>query len=99
MIVQLGAEANVRRIEVDTAFFKGNYPDTCSVEGINAPEASAEELKSAAWKRVLPKSKLQANERHIFRRELSKMNDCTHVRLNIYPDGGVSRLRVWGTFA
>jgi len=99
IILKLGRPGTIRKIEVDTNHFKGNYPDTCSVEGINAPEASAEELKSAAWKRVLPKSKLQANERHIFRRELSKMNDCTHVRLNIYPDGGMSRLRVWGTFA
>lgn len=98
IILKLGRAGSIKKIEVDTNHFKGNYPDTCSIEGISAPGASAEKLKSAGWKKLLPKMKLQPNERHFFERELRKIDNCTHVRLNIYPDGGVSRLRVWGIF-
>jgi allantoicase len=42
-------------------------------------------------------TKLQAHTRHFFEKEISSIANCTHIRLNIYPDGGVSRLRVWGT--
>ena len=62
------------------------------------PGASTEELpEDARWSEILPKTKLQADTRHFFERELSSIDNCTHIRLNIYPDGGVSRLRVWGT--
>ena len=87
----------IRKIEVDTNHFKGNYPDTCSIEGCVAPGASAEELASAQWREILPITKLEAHTQHFFERELSSIENCTHLRLNIYPDGGVSRLRAWGT--
>jgi len=96
IILKLGRPGAIKKIELDTNHFKGNYPDTCSIDGISAPESSAEELKSADWKKILPKTKLEANKRHFFERELRKLESCTHIRLNIYPDGGVSRLRVWG---
>ena len=98
IIVKLGAPGAIQKIEVDTNHFKGNYPDTCSVEGCSAPGASADELASDAtrWSEILPRTKLEAHTRHFFERELSPIENCTHVRLNIYPDGGVSRLRVWG---
>ena len=99
IIVKLGRGGSIKKIEVDTNHFKGNYPDTCSIEGINAPEASTEKLKSAEWRKILPRTKLHASKRHFFQRELRKIDNCTHVRLNIFPDGGVSRLRIWGTFA
>ncbi|MDP9100486.1 MAG: allantoicase [Verrucomicrobiota bacterium] len=98
IILQLGLPGAIRKIEVDTNHFKGNYPDTCSIEGCRAPGASTDELSSSAtrWREILPMTKLQAHTRHFFERELSPIGDCTHVRLNIYPDGGVSRLRLWG---
>ncbi|MDQ2825177.1 MAG: allantoicase [Verrucomicrobiota bacterium] len=101
IILKLGRPGTVRKVEVDTNHFKGNYPDTCSIEGCAAPNASTDELVSAniRWSEILPKTKLQADTRHFFERELSSIENCTHVRLNIYPDGGVSRLRVWGTAA
>jgi allantoicase len=49
------------------------------------------------WREILPQTKLEAHTRHFFEEELTHTENCTHVRLNIYPDGGVSRLRVWGT--
>jgi allantoicase len=99
IILKLGLPGTLRKIEVDTNHFKGNYPDMCSIDGCAAPGASTEELTSAdsRWREILPKTKLQANTRHFFEHELSPLSDSTHVRLNIYPDGGVSRLRLWGS--
>ena len=99
IILKLGRAGTIQKIEVDTNHFKGNYPDMCSIEGIVAPDAATDYLTNARWTEVLPKTKLQADKRHLFERELSSIDNCTHIRLNIYPDGGVSRLRVWGTLA
>jgi allantoicase len=98
IILKLGLPSAIQKIEVDTNHFKGNYPDTCSIEGCAAPGASTDELTSSAapWREILPRTKLLADTRHFFERELSALSNCTHLRLNIYPDGGVSRLRVWG---
>ncbi|HJQ40146.1 MAG TPA: allantoicase [Thermoanaerobaculia bacterium] len=87
VIVQLAAEGDVRRIEVDTNHFKGNYPDTASIEG---------SLDGETWTELLPRTKLQAHTRHFFIDELLTSGPFTHLRMNVYPDGGVSRLRVWG---
>ena len=48
---------------------------------------------------LLPQTKLKAHHRHFFARELRTIGPVSHVRLNIFPDGGVSRLRVHGTLA
>jgi allantoicase len=98
IILKLGLPGTIRKIEVDTNHFKGNYPDTCSIEGCSASDASTNELTSPGtrWREILPMTKLQAHTRHFFDKELSAIDGCTHLRLNIYPDGGVSRLRVWG---
>lgn len=89
VIVQLAAEGLVRRIEVDTNHFKGNYPDTCSIDGTRA-------FSEDSWFEVLPPTKLQAHTRHLFIDELAQNGPVTHLRLNVFPDGGVSRLRVSG---
>jgi allantoicase len=98
IILKLGRPGSIRKIEVDTNHFKGNYPDTCSIEGCTAPDASTDQLTAGGmeWKEILPMTKLHAHTRHFFEQELSTIGECTHLRLNIYPDGGVSRLRVWG---
>jgi len=99
ILIRLAARGTVRVLEVDTNHFKGNYPDTCSIEGCAASGAGAAELMNPAapWREILPRTKLKADTRHFFERELAPLRDCTHLRLNIYPDGGVSRLRVWGS--
>lgn len=86
VIVKLAAEASVDRIELDTNHFKGNFPDTASVESSSDGES---------WSELLPRTKLQAHTRHYFRDELLTREPATHLRLNVFPDGGVSRLRVW----
>jgi allantoicase len=98
-IVRLGAPGLVTRIEIDTNHFKGNYPDSASVEGCFAPGATAHELAAADWTEVLPQTKLKPHHRHFYRREPRPTGPVSHVRLNIFPDGGVSRLRVYGTLA
>ncbi|MEA2462694.1 MAG: allantoicase [Acidobacteriota bacterium] len=87
VIVKLATEGRVRRIELDTNWFKGNYPDTASIEG---------SIDGETWTELLPRTKLQAHTRHFFIDELLTDGPFTHLRLNVYPDGGVSRMRVWG---
>jgi allantoicase len=94
-IVQLAGAGHVELFEVDTQHFKGNYPDRCSIEAIALPGASITTLLAHSdWKPLVAESKLSADSRHFFR--VSSGEAVTHVRLNIFPDGGVSRLRVWG---
>ena len=97
IVIQLGARGTARAIEVDTNHFKGNFPDRCLIEGIDARGARPTELiESNAWQPLLPETKLAADTRHFFEAEIAQHLAVTHVRLRIFPDGGVSRLRVWG---
>jgi allantoicase len=101
IIIQLGAPGKVEKVEVDTTHFKGNYPDTCSIDAcsakVQAPGSNPDGAAfHAEWKELLPVTKLAANTKHLFEKELAVMDAVTHVRLNIHPDGGVGRLRVWG---
>jgi allantoicase len=99
-IVKLGTSGNMSRIEIDTNHFKGNYPESASVDGCLAPGSSLDALATAAWLELLPRTPLQPNRRHTFSsKALASIGPVSHVRLNIYPDGGVSRLRVHGTVA
>jgi allantoicase len=105
-IVRLGASGVVSKIEIDTNHFKGNYPESASVEGCLATidtargaVATIESLTTASWTEVLPRAKLRPHHRHLFSKELRQTGAVSHVRLNIFPDGGVSRLRVYGTLA
>ena len=100
VIIKLGARASIRQVEVDTAHFKGNYPESCSLEGCDAQgEAGRDEdaLAYLAWSEFLPRTKLQAHTRHLLIDELKQSSAVTHVRFHIYPDGGVSRLRLYGS--
>jgi allantoicase len=99
LILRLGAPGTIRKVEIDTNHFKGNYPDTASIEGCLMQNASLDALRSAAWTELLPKTRLRPHHRHFFARELRAAGVVSHLRLNIYPDGGVSRLRVHGTLA
>jgi allantoicase len=94
-VVRLGAPGIVRGVVVDTAFFTGNYPPHASVEGVAVDGyPSPAELASAAWAPLVPKSPLAGDTRNEF--DVTDPHRCTHVRLSIYPDGGVARLRVHG---
>jgi len=94
-IVRLGAPGIVRGVVVDTAFFTGNYPPFASVEGCGVEGyPSADELMAADWVALLPRSPLNGDSRNAFEVRFDQRH--SHVRLSIYPDGGVARLRVHG---
>lgn len=98
VIVKLATPGRLTRIEVDTNHFKGNFPESCSLEGCVAGDVPESFLasRSLAWEEILPRTKLQAHTRHFFESEIASRKAFTHVRLNIFPDGGVSRLRLHG---
>lgn len=96
-ILKLGHEGIVKNIEIDTHHFKGNYPDRCSIESIYSPNASDEDLEQQNWKLLLPETKLHAHDQHYFDKELLHNERISHIRFNIFPDGGISRLRINGT--
>ncbi|HEX8688085.1 MAG TPA: allantoicase, partial [Pyrinomonadaceae bacterium] len=93
-VIRLGARGTVRRVEVDTAHFKGNFPESCSLEVCAAP---GESYEGAEWRELLPRTALQAHTRHFYEAELLDAGEATHARFRIYPDGGVSRLRLYGS--
>ena len=96
-IIKLGVPGDVRKAIVDTSHFKGNYPDYCTIEGTVLPRDGTD-LALAAWETILEATPLQPDREHIFvESELScSRKKFTHIRLNIFPDGGVSRLRIIG---
>ncbi|MEA2778667.1 MAG: allantoicase [Rhodospirillaceae bacterium] len=100
-ILALGHRGSIRRIEVDTAHFKGNFPDRCSILAADIAGGTEESLitQSMFWRSLLPEQQLQMDRIHRFEREVTDLGPVTHVRLNIIPDGGVSRLRLFGQLA
>ena len=96
LILKLAAAGRIERIEVDTSHFKGNYPESCSLEGCRAQGATRDELTGpfADWQELLPRTRLGPDRRHFFGPQ--GRGPFTHVRFRIYPDGGVSRLRLHG---
>ena len=96
-IIHLGAPGIVRGVVIDTSFFRGNYPERASIEGCDVDGTpSPDELTSDAtqWRTLLPESPLAGDTANNF--EISDGHRVTHLRLNIFPDGGVARLRVHG---
>jgi allantoicase len=99
VIAALGRPGVVERVEVDTAHFKGNYPDRVSVEAALFDNHDEAKPDSESWQTLLPESKLAMDQQHYFETELTDLGPVSHVRMSIYPDGGVSRLRIFGRVA
>ena len=94
-VVRLGVPGVVRGVVIDTAWFKGNYPPYASVEATSVEGAlPPEELEQAPWETIVPKAAIKGDSENPF--EVSDGRRWTHVRLSIYPDGGVARFRVYG---
>jgi allantoicase len=99
ILVQLGARGALEVIEVDTNHFKGNYPQRFSLDAIDAPAGVriTDLIASRAWSTVVPETALGPHARHFFGGlAAAAAGTASHLRLNIFPDGGVSRLRAWG---
>ena len=99
LIVKLGAVGVVERIEVDTAHFKGNFPDRCSVQAAKVEWGTGRSTVTQAmfWPELMGEQKLTGDAIHVFEGEaIRALGPVSHVKLNIFPDGGVSRLRIFG---
>ena len=102
VVIRLGTEGTITRVELDTAHYKGNYPEHASLEVAAVEEIAgtvSADLRATVighWKSLLEPTPLQPDHLHVFESELAAGTTATHVRLNIFPDGGVSRLRLFG---
>ncbi len=96
-IVKLGLSGTIRKVLLDTAHFKGNFPDHFTLEATSTDrtDVSATDIE---WQTVIPETPLYADREHLFIDQIQTAQDAlfTHVRVNIYPDGGISRLRILG---
>jgi allantoicase len=94
-IVRLGSPGIVHGVVIDTAYFRGNYPPQVSVEatavdGYLAPA----ELAELRWHTIVGRTGALGDTAN--RYAVADRRRWTHVRLSIYPDGGVARFRVHG---
>ncbi len=101
VIVRLAHKGIINEALVDTCHFKGNYPDSCMIEGCNISLIDEVKLNTqdVQWSVILPQTKLKADHEHFFTRELINKGPFTHVRLTIFPDGGISRMRLFGNIS
>ncbi|HWJ56071.1 MAG TPA: hypothetical protein VNR90_07620, partial [Vicinamibacterales bacterium] len=97
-IVRLGLPGVIHSFVVDTAFFTGNYPSHCWIEACGLPSGADATSPAVVWQPLLQRTELTGNTANVF--ALPVLHEpprrFTHVRLNIFPDGGVARLRVFG---
>ena len=99
IIIKLAHKGNIEKIEIDTAHFKGNYPDRASIQATSIDKnITTKDLiqSSENWDVILDETKLTADNIHEYEINSNSKAEATHIRLNIYPDGGVSRLRIFG---
>ena len=89
-IIRLGVPGVVHGFDIDTSFFTGNYPPQASIDACT----SDADVPEDGWTVLLPTTDLSGDAHHLL--EISNDTVWTHLRLNIYPDGGVARLRVYG---
>lgn len=94
VVIRLAAEGLVEQVDFDTSHFKGNAPGACMIEICRSPEDF--DADTADWRTLLPRTDVRPHSLHRFHRQLIDAGPATHLRLSIYPDGGVARLRVYG---
>lgn len=98
-IVKLASQGSIEKVIVDTCHFKGNFPDTFTLEGmVSNSDDFSDSQQEDQWQPIIARTKLYAHREHLFINEIVVDNEqsFTHVRLNIFPDGGISRMRVFG---
>lgn len=103
IVVKLGTRGRISRAVIDTAFYKGNYPDSFSLQAADLSDFKGDldrAVVTAAmfWEPLIDQKKLSADSEHEFSGgDIRDIGAITHVRLNIFPDGGISRLRLFGS--
>ena len=99
LILKCSTPGKVNKIQIDTHHFKGNYPDMCSLQAAHLNEKISNKSivnKSKKWKLLLDKVKLHAHKKHNFNNKLMRKSKINYIRVNIFPDGGISRIRIFG---
>jgi allantoicase len=98
-VVKLASQGSIEKVIIDTCHFKGNFPDTFTLEGLvsNSDDFSNGQ-QDDKWQPIIERTKLYAHREHLFINEIvvEKSQSFTHVRLSIFPDGGISRMRIFG---
>ena len=94
IILKLGKPGKISKVDVDTSHFNGNQPGMVSIEGANSNSNKINQFK---WVPILSKKKTKANSHHYF--SINNKKIFTHIKFNIFPDGGVARLRLYGSIA
>jgi len=94
LIIKLGKAGSIKKVNIDTSYFNGNQPSMVSLEGCYS---KSNNFKSFKWKNLISKKKTKANTHHLF--SSTSKSICTHVKLNIFPDGGIARLRLYGNIS
>ena len=100
LIIKCATQGIIKKIQIDTHHFKGNFPNKCSLQAacINSKFSNKTIVKkSKKWKYLLKKVKLYAHKKHNFQNKLMKKDKVNYIRINIFPDGGISRIRAFGT--
>ena len=99
VILRLGVSGRIRHVDIDTAHFKGNFPHQVSLQGalLSTDEDGHAVSQSLYWPPLLEPQLLRADSEHRFESELRDLGVVSHVRVNIHPDGGLSRVRLFGT--
>ena len=93
LILKFGKPGVIRKVDVDTSYFSGNHPDLISLQACISKKKIPD--KKTKWITIIKKSRTKANSHHFFK--VKNKNYFTHLKLNIFPDGGVARLRVYGS--
>ena len=96
VVLALGHPGVVEAVEVDTAHFKGNYPDRVTLDAAMFAADEVPDNDDPRWQPLLPEAKLEMDKQHAFSAQLQSLGVISHVRMSIFPDGGISRLRVFG---
>ena len=89
----------IDKIEISTHHFKGNFPSHCSLQATFLPNLKNPKKivnSSPKWKYLLKDAKLSANKIHSFKNNLMKKEKINFIKINIFPDGGISRFRIYG---
>ena len=98
-IIKLASQGSIEKVIVDTCHFKGNFPDTFTLEGmISSSDDFTNGQQEDKWQPIIARTQLYAHREHLFINEIvvDNQQSFTHVRLSIFPDGGISRMRIFG---
>jgi len=93
VVLRLGSRGIVDRVMIDTNHFKGNFPESCQIEALDSGDYDGDVMKGD-WFSLLRRTRMEAHCERYF--EVSERRPITHVRVTIYPDGGISRVRLFG---